>query len=369
MGRIKFLYKWLAVALLGSAGVPSWAQGALGKSVRGISGVSSQKVSLTQALARAGRTSPGVFPAQALPWARSVFRARPKGHPHEHAYSGTVFQIQWQGQKEVYGVIASHTISPGKGEVALKRFFTAEVFKDGQFVSVPAEVVQASSAKMLDVALVKFRPEDEKLFLPLTLAAQEPAQGAALHSLGFSNNQLIWLPERTLVENTAISLRTDMSVLRPERYGLCGSPLLNEKGELVAIHTGSSHEMDPAADKGFGTKALYLRTLVQAYHNRQGRATFPLCFGERCVAELNADEFISHIWVKDEQGNIIFDREVDAKFPHSVLRQIIPHARHVELSVNRVQWAGDFLIEAAPFSPRFVKYDVKEKEVVAPEER
>lgn len=344
---------------------PSWAQGIVGTSARGISDAVFQKISLTEALARARRTPAGIFPSQVVPLARSVFRARPKSQPHGHAYSGTVFKINWKGQEEIYGVIAAHTISPSSAEIALERSFVAEVFQDGQFTAIPAQIVQASASKLLDVALVKFRPEDEKLFFPLELAEQEPAKGAVLQGLGFSNNQLVWLPERTLLGSTDIALRTDMFVLRPGRYGLCGSPMIDEKGKIVAIHTGSSYEMDPADDMGFGTKAQYVRMLVKAYHQGNGKATFPLFLENRQIARLNVDEFVSQVRLWDDEGNMIWRWETQGKFPYNFIKQIISNARYAELSINRVGWNGNFLMQDPLIGPRFVKYDLKKGKVAA----
>ena len=119
-------------------------------------------------LGRSTRTAWAPLPEEKTPWVKGIFRAYPKDQLTTHAYSGFVFKTEG----EIFGVVASHAISPDYTESELGPFFTARFLIDGQMVDIPAEIVQVSAPSMLDVALVKFRPEDEKLFYPFTLAAE-----------------------------------------------------------------------------------------------------------------------------------------------------------------------------------------------------
>lgn len=321
---------------------------------------------------RGGRGAWTPLPEPMAPLTRGIFQAHPKDQLDGNTYSGVVFEVDYQGQKEVYGVIAAHAISPDYTESALGRFFTAEIKVDGQARAVPAEIVQITAPSMLDVALVKFRPEDEKLFTPFTLAAEEPSVGAELQSLGFSKGKVAFIPNRNLLENTTVSFRTNMSFPRIDRAGLCGSAVLNDRHELVAVHTGSTRfSQYPQDDVGFATKARYLRTLVQAYHDEDGRALFPLYIGGDKVTDLNADEYVSLVQIMDRRGTVLWKRIIHSKFPYNTLMEVLeglPDARYLSLKIQRAWWTGHFLTETDLLGSRQITYDLKKKERVAPEQ-
>lgn len=313
---------------------------------------------------RGGRTPWAPLPAEKTPWIKGLFRAYPKDDLTGHSFSGFVVKIPYQGTTEIFGVVAAHSISPDFTESALGQFFTARVLDGGLIKDIPAEIVQVSAPSMLDIALVKFRPEDEKIFEPFALALQEPEVGEILQGIGFSHNQVAFLPQRRLLENTLVSLRTDMLFSRIDRPGLCGSPVLNQAGEIVGIHTGSTRmEANPVNDKGFATKAVYLRALAEAYHRADGKATFPLILGENKIVELEVDEYVSAVRIMDGAGEIIWRRAVHAKFPYNDIMDVLPYGRYIELDISRVGWTGRFLMES-PLNYRTVKYDLKKKKEV-----
>ncbi len=310
------------------------------------------------------RTSWVPLPPEDEPLVQGLFRAYPKEDLDGHSFSGFVFSTSYKGREERFGVVVAHSASPEYTKSVLGRFFTARVLSGGRAVDIPAEVVQVSPPSMLDLALVKFRPEDEKLFTPFKLAEQEPAIGEVLQGLGYSHNQVAFVPGRELLKNTLVSLRTRMPFPRIDRAGLCGSPLLNDKHEVVAVHTGSSRfEARPTDDIGFATKASYLHALVKAYHNEEGRAVFPLMLGNEKVAELNVDEYVSAVRIINGTGETIFRRVVYQKFPYSSIMDALPYGRYVEMDISRVVWKDKFLSETR-LNPRTVKYDLKRKKMV-----
>lgn len=293
---------------------------------------------------------------------KSVFRAYPLDDTHAHAMSGFIFKTTYQGKEEIFGVIAQHAMILGYGGGGeIEKSFTARVVQDGQVVDIPAEVVQMSAPSMPDIALVKFRPEDEALLTPLTLAEQEPVQNEPLTLIGFGVEKLTFLTDSPLLEKSLISLRFPM---RGEGWpGLCGSPVLNDAGEVVGTMTGARPK-DLGAYTGFATRNLYLRSLVAAYHNDMEHASFPFILGGEKIVDLQSDEYVSWIFLKDESMKNILYKVIETKFPYSGVAEFLPSARYVELYISKVWWATYALMEGHPAEGRHVIYDIKEKKII-----
>ena len=295
---------------------------------------------------------------------KSIFRAYPQGKEGSHALSGFVFKTTYQGQEEVFGVIATHGLPLGYNLGKLGIFFTARVMANGREIDIPAQIVQIGSPIMLDVSLVKFPRESAKLFTPLTLADHEPEPGDKLYTIGFGVEQLAFLPDRPLLEKSLFSLRFPLEFSN-KRAGLCGSPVLNEQGEVVGAFTGDGWLPSSDKDIGFATKSSYLRPLVAAYHNDTENATFPLTLGEHKIVDLKIDEYVSIIQLEDNNGHYIYRRAMRQKFPHTDIMRHLANARYVKLAINNVWWAGPAgLAETSLLEARYITYDLKEKRII-----
>lgn len=300
------------------------------------------------------------LPPEMADYTQSVFRARSLGEQSEVTFSGVAFKTTYLGQEEMFGVVAAHALSPEPGQELLGSEFTAEVFSEGGFTTVRAKLVQVSATSTLDLALIKFRPEDEELFTPLTLAKQEVSADEGIVGLGFGQGKWV-LSKRRFLAKTPFSIRTSFTVPWVDRGGLCGSAVLNAKHELLGIHTGSTRDVE-YRDIGYATPAEFLNTLVEAYHNN-GNATFPLYLNGEKIASLRLDEFISYVRLKNDKGLIIWRREVRDKFPYQDIMERLPRARYIELSVNKAVWTGNYL-QQDHLLTRSVEYDFKTKREV-----
>lgn len=306
-----------------------------------------------------------ITPKQVL-FIKSVFRALPKGQEDAHAHSGFVFKTTYQGKEEIFGVIAQHAVPIKNGHGKLGETFTARVLKDGKETDIPAEIVQMSAPTLPDIALVKFRPEDEALLTPLTLSPQDPRPGAHLQLVGFATEQLTFMSNIPLLENSLISLRFPMVGDPDILPGLCGSPLLNSAGEVVGTVTGAvRRKIAPTFHTGYATRNLYLQTLVAAYHGDTANATFPFILDGKKIVDLRPEEFISHVTLKDEKGKTVFSKSIEKKFPYSAIAEHLPNAQYLELYIEKVWWSGSALIEESNLSDaRYVAYDLREEEVI-----
>lgn len=296
--------------------------------------------------------------------AKSVFRVLPTGGTSTHALSGFVFKTTYQGKEEIFGAIAAHAMPTEFLGGKILPQFTARVTVDNREIDIPASIVQVSSPYMLDMALVKFNPADEKLLTPLTLTADLPEIGASLQSIGFADEKLTFL-KHINKQNTLTSLRVSLDNARTERAGMCGGPILTREGKVVGLITGDKFTAgNPAADIGFATKASYLRTLVDAYHGDIARASFPLKLGEHKIFDLNVDEHVSAIRLFDEHQNSVFDRVMIYKFPYNAVMAQLPQTRYIYLRIGRVFWNGRALLQTDPYEEYSVLYDWKEKKVI-----
>ena len=291
--------------------------------------------------------------------AKSVFRVLPTGGTSTHALSGFVFKTTYQGKEEIFGAIAAHTLPPELFSLHPSEKFTARISIDGREVDIPATVVQASSPHMLDVALVKFNPADEKLLIPLTLAANQPEVGMPLRSAGFVSKKLTSL-KHIHKQNSLVSLRISLDNPRAERPGMCGGPIFNPAGEVVGVITGDEF-VEGRPDIGFATHAMYLRTLVEAYHNN-GKATFPLILGEQKILDLNVDEYITSALVSDEEHNPLFHRSLMHKFPYNSITGKLPQASYISFWIDREYWNGHALLYVDR-PDNFVFYDWKGRKI------
>jgi len=307
------------------------------------------------------------------PLLRSTFQARQTGVDRTNFFSGTVFKTVYNGEKEIYGVVAAHSIADSPSELALHRHFTADVYANGKFVSVEAEVVQVGAPSLLDVALVKFRPEDEVLFRPLEISEVPVRFGALLESQGFAGNSSVNIPGRYTLDVTPVSLRTTMPFARDERPGLCGSAVVDADNRLVGIHTGSSYgRFSEQDDVGFATNAKFLNTLVEAYHNG-GEAVFPFSLNGQKIVDLNVDEYISYVTLQDASGKNVWQKGFDSKFSYSKVKEALEiyAPRYIQLTVRRAHWDEthpDVLVEVRASHDRnrtTYTYDFEEQKITS----
>ncbi|MBR4355976.1 MAG: trypsin-like peptidase domain-containing protein [Elusimicrobiaceae bacterium] len=316
------------------------------------------------------------------PVSKSVFRAFPKGNPNGLIFSGFVFKTTHNGQEEIFGVIAQHAASSQNDFGTLGKTFTARITQGNNTIDIPAEIVKMTSPSMLDIALVKFRPEDEPLLIPLTLAKQDPSLEEPLQVVGFGNGQLSRLTDSPLREKSMISLRFPMTGERWDWPGLCGSPVLNNAGEVVGTFTGVARKplspqanppqtgLTTSSDKppfiGYATKNSYLQTLVSAFHREIEGSTFPLILGGEKIVELEEDEFVAIVILRNEDEQILFKKDIQKKFPYSTVMERLPNARYIELYIDHVWWNGQTLVEGSYLvnGMRHVVYDLKTKQIL-----
>ena len=272
---------------------------------------------------------------------RAIFRALPTTQGPVNSFTGTVFQTEHNGKKEIFGVIAAHTLQDGTESPALvSKHFTALVVKDGEPIEIPAEVVQVSSPSMADLALVKFRPEDESLFNPMELAGQDLALPMQVYSQGYACNllsrQAFQITSKT---STGVGTGHIPAAREGDRAGYCGSPLVNEQEKLAGIHIGSSYK----TSTGYMAPAARLRELVENYHDRNATPVSIKLAG-REIAQLAVNDYIKRIELLDINERVLWREDTFYKFSLRKAEEELARRSDVafiRLIVGQVRWAQE----------------------------
>lgn len=291
----------------------------------------------------------------------AVFRALPDANGPVNSYTGTVFEVDTDGEKEIFGAIPMHAL---KNEYKRAGFvpneFTAIVEQEGSFHTVPARVEQISTSKMGDVALVKFRQEDESLLSPLPLAEGEVSFDQPLYAQGYACNLHSQALVRLSGNTSAGMLTTRIPAARAgERVGFCGSPLVNDKLELAAFHIGSVYETEASkedaffnvfglskplnGDGGYAVPASFLRQMVDSYHH-PGKAVVPVYLLDQEITRLPVDEYISRIEILDASHQVLWHKNTEQKVslrPLETALLLFPQARWARLLIGKTYWQHD----------------------------
>jgi len=311
------------------------------------------------------------------PLLRATVRAFPMKNTFDNVFTGTVFQTEYEGKKEIYVAVATHALAEvptSKGEsvmsgTRLARTFNMEGYdRYGRLVPMKATVVQLGAVATFDISLARLEPEYEDFFEPLSLGKIN-SPGEKLYSQGLGGSYTVFVPEREIVENTTFSLRTTMAGLNNFRQGFCGAPVVNGKKELVAIHTGTkNNEFDDGRLLGYSTPASYLDLLVQAYHNG-GEVYYPLELNGHQVYNLRVDEFVSRYVLRDSEGKPLRYEDTRLKFAYQHLQRWVARfqPRYIDLTIGNVHWFNDRLIQKTN-KVRQVRYDFQTRQTVPLEE-
>ena len=283
--------------------------------------------------------------------------------PANNSFSGTIFKVQRNGKTEIFGAVAVHALldeylTPG----SLGKNFQALVQMDEKITALPVEVVQLSSAKALDIALIKFRPQDEPLLRPLSLESASPSPGNFLYAQGFARNEL--LQEEIMLRPRTSSLGMRQASLSfsnmQARLGFCGSPVVNDKAELSGVFVGVGRE--PYI--GFMASATHLDKLVQAYHN-PGKALVEIKLQGKELLRLPVDEYVSQFELLDENQHLLWIGNTSQKMTTTPVEQALwknPRTRYVRFTIGKTTWKEingtwvvstdpNFRYETVPFSP------------------
>lgn len=245
----------------------------------GVSVQAAQAAALPRGLERAVAQAQYATVADVTQLSKSLMRVREKDLILRiGALDGTAFVLEetYQGKKYLWGVTATHYLFQ---KPALKL--------QNRFRTIPISFEIQGSTGMNDISLFPVSERDVENLAPLHLAAEQPKVGEELFSLGYWNGKIHIDPVRT-VKSTSLHRFVTTLDIEPEtiREGTCGSPVLNQQGEVVGMHAGNS----PRMREGYVIPAQHIRQALQAYH--EGHLSETLLFNGTNLGPIAINERI-----------------------------------------------------------------------------
>ncbi len=243
---------------------------------------------------------------------------------------GTAFMIEetYQGKKQLWGVSATHY---GYEQPAIPAT---------RFSYAPLTFSAQGNEKANDVSVFPIPQELTGTFKPLKLASHAPQVGEELYSLSFFDKQFQYSPNRTVLEVSPQRIIVSGDIASEIcREGECGSPLINQKGEVVGMIVGVSY----SKQIGYALPVQNIHDILTALH-RQGRLYKPVLINGREIMQLNINEAITQITITYSDNTratrFVYHNEKDLDFAH--LETFMDFSQAEEITL---------VVEKAPFSP------------------
>lgn len=259
--------------------------------------------------------------------------------------SGFFVEEYYMGKRLVWAVIPAHALD------GTKPFFVAEYLGvDGTIYQRVLRVVAYGSAgyQNYDFALALLPKEMEKHVFALRLAPERPKKGDEVTSFGFyevdEDARFAGPPKENTgrviqsIDNSRIT--TSYPFGNHDPNGACGGPLLNEKGEVVGIHSGSNGSCSFAVEATGPVREM----LADVHGDKQ--ILRPVLWKGKEITLLFSAQRISRITVKrdgQEIGSILLTKRAEP-FDYRELHKLFPQAQsgdevYLELKDQRMTGA------------------------------
>ena len=241
--------------------------------------------------------------------------------------SGFFLEEYYLGERFVWAVIPAHAVG---NKFAL---FSAEYMGlDGEIHRQTLRVVSYGSSgyQNYDFALAPVPPDMQKEVFALRLAQESPQKGDKVSSFGFyaldEEAEFAGPPKentgRVILSVDNSRLTTSYPFENQNPAGACGGPLLNEKGEVVGIHSGSRGSCSFAVEATGSVREM----LSDVHGDRVLRRS--VMWNGKLITRLASSQRISRIVIKRD-GQIIDHMLLtkrETPFDYSALEQLFPQA-------------------------------------------
>ncbi len=180
---------------------------------------------------------------------RTEAEGTPETAPPSPRASATAFAIARNG----YLVTAAHFVKN-------RHYFHVKIEPDS-VAPYRAKVVKTDAR--LDLALLQIVDERFEKFrrLPYPFKSGEARLGESVYTLGFPGEEMVY-GEGSISALSGFKDTVEYQVSVPLNPGNSGSPLLNERGEIVGVITGKHSSIDGAS---YATKSGYMLEFVNTY--------------------------------------------------------------------------------------------------------
>lgn len=277
-----------------------------------------------RAVIRAGKDTPASLSVQQASKAMIPLRERHHIGRYFHI-KGTAFTIEeiYQGKRYVWGVTATH-YRYKKPAIPVRRF---------SYESTP--FIAQGHPRANDVSIFRIPESLANRFEPLKLAPHSPEVGERLFSLSFFDNRFQYTPGRKVLEVAPLRFTTSLrAALEIEREGECGSPLINQNGEVAGMVVGASYSQQI----GYAVPVESIRQILQAYHGHNF-AEHPVRINGKEIFTMDVTEAITDITVKYEDGSLLhqntYHKEKLLDYDHLETFVDLSRAKEIRLTINR----------------------------------
>lgn len=242
--------------------------------------------------------------------------------------SGFFMEENYMGKRLVWAVLPAHAIKDGKP------YFVAEYLGvDGTIYQRVLRVVAYGSAgyQNYDFALALLPKEMAKHVFALRLAPESPKKGDKVTSFGFyevdEDARFAGAPKENTgrviqsIDNSRITTSYPFGKQNPD--GACGGPLLNEKGEVVGIHSGSNGRCSFAVEATGPVREM----LADVHGDKQ--ILRPVLWKGKEITFLFSAQRISRVTVmrNGEQIQSLLLTKRDEPFDYRELHKLFPQAQ------------------------------------------
>lgn len=276
-----------------------------------------------RAVVRAGKETPAALTVQRAAKAMIPLRDRHRlGRYFNVKATAFIIEETYQGKKYIWGVTATH-YRYKKPAIPVKRFSYE-----------PTPFVAQGHLRANDVSIFRIPESLAGQFEPLKLAPHSPEVGERLFSLSFFDNHFQYTPGRKVLQKTPLrfttSLRADMEI---EREGECGSPLINQQGEVAGMVVGASYNRQI----GYAVPVDQIHQILRAYHEREF-ASLPVRVNGKELFKLDVTEAITDITIKYKDGSMLtqntYHKENLLDYEHLETFMDLSQATELRLTIN-----------------------------------
>ncbi len=251
----------------------------------------------SRALTRQQRLSQKMLSRQQLPalLQKSLLTIKENNAFLRHVRTGTqtafVIENTFRGKKQLWGVSAAHG------------YFIKTALQDPRTdQNIP--IFLSTQSGLGDIALFPIPASVAPQVTPLPLADKSPQKGESLFSVGFFENEFHLEKNRIVEETGEHRIITSLDIDRScRRSGACGGPVLNQKGQVVAVHVGSHRQKNI----GYAVPVEKIQEALKDLHMGQ-LSVQPLVFNGTPIFSIARNQFIRSVRVYRE-GKLLREKK------------------------------------------------------------
>ncbi|MGB2579056.1 hypothetical protein AAIR98_000975 [Elusimicrobium simillimum] len=195
--------------------------------------------------------------------------------------TGTLVEFEHNGEKKILGLSAYHLMKLDQDGM-----LTTAIYNNGEYKKIKSKVLAYGHGGINgpDFMVIEIPQSALTNAYPLKIADNVDL-GDFLTSYGFAGFKFGKIPYRIVTGIDQLKIRTTSNFNMHNASGVCGSPLVNNEGKLVAIHMKGKSDFSPS----YAVNINLLADFMQAYYNG-GKMEYPLIINGQKIGAINPVE-------------------------------------------------------------------------------